>query len=88
MTAALATTLPWSQHVGDTPKAAADSALTRAATYLADLATTAPDDAHREATALLTRRDNLIAVYRNLASPVAARDTAVTRPGRDLGASL
>ena len=89
LTAALATTLPWSQHFGDTSSAAADSALARAATYLEELATTPPDDPHREATALLTRRDNLIGVYRNLATPPPARTRGLDAiPVRDVGLNL
>lgn len=89
LTAALAATLPWSQHLGETPhNATADSALSRAAGYLGDLTAIPDDDTHRQAAALLTRRDNLIGVYRNIAAPVVVRGTGRVGPGTDLDASL
>ncbi len=87
LTAALADTLPWSQQIGDT-SAASESALSRAAIHLRSHTALPEDETHRQAAALLTRRDNLIGVYRNLAGPVAARDTGRATSGTDLGASL
>lgn len=88
LTAALADTLPWSQQIGDTTSAASESALSRAAIHFRGHTALPEDETHRQAAALLTRRDNLIGVYRNLAAPVAARDTGRAAAGTDLGASL
>ena len=50
-----------------------------------------PDDiAHREAAALLTRRDAALTTYRELSFPswARARDVGVQTPARDAGLSL
>ena len=87
LTAALTDTLPWAQQLGGREHTAEDSALTRASRYLAAFADIPDDDAHHEATTLLTRRDTLVNVYRDLAAPIAARAASIGPLSRDTGLS-
>lgn len=89
LTTALADTLPWSQHLGTAPRRPnPGTALARVAGYISTLSEVPQDDPHREAAALLTRRDNLAGVYRNLAAPVTARSAALDGPSREPGLSI
>ena len=89
LTDALGDTLPWSQHLGTPSRTADDSALARVAAYLAHQSQTPTGDDHREASSLLSRRDTLIGVYRNLATPLAvARTAGLDGPIRGTGLSL
>ena len=91
--------LPWGQCLGahnDVARAAmAADNFHEIEKYLAGLAVgrpagrEAPDDiAHREAAALLTRRDAALTTYRELSFPSWARARAVPTPSRDAGLSL
>ena len=84
LTTALADTLSWSARLGGTAREDSDSALARVQRYTADLTEAVDDAAHREATALLSRRDTLAADYTRLALP--GRD--IDRPPPDTGLSL
>jgi len=93
--------LPWGQCLGahDDVALAATAAdnFREVEEYLAGLAVgrpagrETPDDiAHREAAALLTRRDTALTTYRELSFPswARARDVGVQTPARDAGLSL
>ena len=66
----------------------ADSALARVSAYLNELTTIPDDDAHREATALIARRDTLATAYTRLAAPPHSRDAGRPGPQHDTGLSL
>ena len=89
LTTALAEALSWSHYLGTPPaREVADSALTRVSRYLSELHRPPDDDAHREAAALIARRDTLAAAYTRLAAPAHVRDTGRDGPQRDAGLSL
>ena len=89
LTEALAEGLSWSHYIGTPPaREVADSALTRVSRYLSDLSTPPDDEAHREAAALLARRDALAASYTRLAAPLHLRAADREGPQRDTGLSL
>jgi hypothetical protein len=89
LTTALAEALSWSHYLGTPPdREVADSALTRVSRYLSELSTPPDDDAHREAAALIARRDTLAAAYARLAAPLLTRDAGRQGPQRDTGLSL
>ena len=81
--------MSWSHYLGTPPdREVADSALNRASRYLNELSTPPDDDAHREAAALIARRDTLAASYARLAAPLHFRDASRHGPQRDTGLSL
>lgn len=95
----MAHSLPWGQCLGacdDVARAAtAADNFREIEEYLAGLAVgrpagrETPDDiAHREAAALLTRRDAALTTYRELSFPSWARARDVPTPSRDAGLSL
>ena len=89
LTTALADSLSWSHDLGTPPgRDVADSALARVSAYLNELTTIPDDDAHREATALIARRDTLATAYTRLAAPPHSRDAGRPGPQRDTGLSL
>ena len=88
LTTALAESLSWSHQLGTPPaREIADSALARVSTYLNELTTMPDDDAHREAAAVLARRDTLATTFQELAAPIV-RDAGRQGPTRDTGLSL
>jgi hypothetical protein len=89
LTEALAEGLSWSHYIGTPPtREVADSAVTRVSRYLSELSTPPDDEAHREAAALLARRDTLAASYTRLAAPLHLRAADRQGPQCDTGLSL
>ena len=88
----LAHHLPWGQHLGE----AADNQLCASAAdnfnaigrYLSESTETADDIAHREAVALLDRRDTNLDAYRALAAGPRDRHISRSGPSQEQGLSL